>query len=127
MLAAIYHCASTGNGPLIDTFGTAITQSECQQMVDLLAANRKGVLIEAGVPEGTRLAHKYGWVTDFEDGLLHTASDAAIVYTPGGDFVLTAYLYQPEQLQWESSQNLVAYLTAAAYNYHVIGAAPVNE
>lgn len=127
LLAGIYHCASDGTGTLVETFGAAVTQAECKEMVDLLAANRKAVLIEAGLPEGTRMGHKYGWVTDFEDGLLHTASDAAIVYTPGGDFVLTAYLYHAEQLQWDSSQNLVAYLTAAAYNYQVISANPANE
>ena len=127
LLAGIYHCASDGTGPLVNTFGAAVTQAECQEMVDLLAANRKAVLIEAGLPEGTRMGHKYGWVTDFEDGLLHTASDAAIVYTPGGDFILTAYLYHPEQLQWDSSQNLVAYLTAASYNYQMISANPANE
>ncbi len=127
LLSNLYQCSTNGSGPLVDTFGAAITQAECQEMVDLLATNRKGVLIEVGLPEGTRMAHKYGWVTDALDGLLHTASDAAIVYTPGGDFVLTAYLYHPNQLQWEPAQNLVAYLTAAAYNYHVISLTFVYE
>ncbi len=127
LLSNLYQCSTNGSGPLVDTYGAAITQAECQEMVDLLATNRKGVLIEVGLPEGTRMAHKYGWVTDALDGLLHTASDAAIVYTPGGDFVLTAYLYHPNQLQWEPAQNLVAYLTAAAYNYHVISLSFVYE
>lgn len=80
--------------------------------------DRKGVLIEAGLPEGTQLAHKYGWVTDANDGLLHTASDAAIVYTPGGDFVLTVYVYHPTQLPWDNVQRLAARLATAAYNFY---------
>lgn len=118
LLAGIQRCAANGNGPLIDTFAGQVTPKECQEMVDLLAKNRKGVLIEAGLPEGTRMAHKYGWVTDFEDGLMHTASDAAIVFTPRGDFVLTVYLYDPDQLQWDSAQALVARLGTVSYNYY---------
>jgi hypothetical protein len=59
-------------------------------------------------------------VTDFNDGLMHTASDAAIVYTPGGRFVLSIYLYDADQLHWEPAQRLVAYLTAAAYHYFTL-------
>ncbi len=118
LLAAIQRCSADGSGLLTQTFSGEITQSECQEMTGLLAKNRKGVLIEAGLPEGTQLAHKYGWVTDSNDGLLHTASDAAIVYTPGGDFILTAYLYHPVQLPWDDSQRLVARLATAVYNFY---------
>jgi beta-lactamase class A len=118
LLAGIVHCAESGSGPLIKVFDGQVTQDECQAMLDLLASNRKGVLIEVGVPEGTRVAHKYGWVIDPRDGLMHAASDAAVVYTPGGNFILTAYLYHPEQLHWETAQRLVAHLTTAIYNYY---------
>lgn len=86
-------------------------------MTGLMAKNRKGVLLEAGVPEGTQMAHKYGWVTDPIDGLMHTASDAAIIYTPGGNFVLTVYLYHPQQLQWDAAMHLSAHLATGAYNF----------
>lgn len=117
LLAAIEQCSVSNNGPIIQTFSSAVTQAECQEMTGLLVKNRKGVLLEAGVPEGTLMAHKYGWVTDALDGLLHTASDAAIIYTPGGNFVLTVYLYHPEQLPWDSAQHLSAHLATGAYNY----------
>ncbi len=118
LLAAIQRCAADGSGPLPKTFEGKITQAECQEMISLLIKNRKGLLLETGLPEGTPIAHKYGWVTDSKDGLLHTASDAAIVYTPGGDFVLTIYLYHPQQLPWDDAQRLVARLATAVDNFY---------
>lgn len=118
LLAGIQQCAEDGTGLLINTFSGEITQAECQAMVELLLKNRKGVLIEAGLPEGTPIAHKYGWVTDPVDGLMHQASDAALVFTPGGNFVMTIYLHHPEQLQWDPSQRLAARLATAIYNFY---------
>lgn len=118
LLASIQQCASQNSGLLIETFKGQITQTECQEMIELLLKNRKGVLIEAGLPEGTPVAHKYGWVTDPADGLMHQASDAALVFTPGGNFTLTIYLHQTDQLQWDPAQRLVARLTTAVYNYY---------
>ncbi len=118
LLAAIQNCAADGNGQLITTFSGQISQAECQDMINLLTQNKKGVLIEAGLPEGTRMARKYGWVTDPADGLMHSTSDATLVFTPGGNFVLTVYLYHPEQLQWDPAQRLVARLATAVHNYH---------
>ena len=118
LLAAIERCAADGSGLLTQTFSGQITQAKCQEMTALLKKNRKGVLLEAGLPEGTPIGHKYGWVTDSSDGLLHTASDAAIVYTPGGNFVFTVYLYHPDQLPWDDSQRLVARLATAVYNFY---------
>lgn len=120
LLAAIETCAGGGRGPLIDVFAGEVTQAECQEMTALLKANRKAVLLEAGLPEGTPLAHKYGWVTDFRDGLLHTASDAGVVYAPRGPFVLAVYLYDSRQLHWDPAQLLVARLVRAAYEFYAV-------
>jgi len=117
LLADIQQCASDGSGPIITTFSSRVSQGECQEMIDLLSKNKKGVLLEAGLPEGVHIARKYGWVTDPADGLMHSASDAALVFTPGGNFVLTAYLYHPDQLQWDPAQRLVARLATAVNNY----------
>lgn len=118
LLAAIQNCAANGNGQLISTFPGQISQAECQEMINLLSQNKKGVLIEAGLPEGTHMARKYGWVTDPADGLMHSTSDAAIMFTPGGNFVLTVYLYHPDQIQWDPVQRLVARLATAVNNYY---------
>lgn len=118
LLASIERCAADGSGPMLERLEGKVSQAECQEMIDLLAKNRKGVLLEAGLPEGTKIAHKYGWVTDAKDGLLHTVSDAAIVYTPGGNFVFTVYLYHAQQLPWEDAQRLVARLATAVDNFY---------
>jgi beta-lactamase class A len=116
LLEDIYQCAQDGGGALVAVFSNEIDQAKCQAMVELLSANRIGVLIEAGVPDGTRVAHKHGWVSTF--GIINTIGDAGIVYTPGGDYVLVIFLNHPDQLIWESASRLVADLSRAVYNYY---------
>lgn len=116
LLDDINLCAETGGGPLIAAFGEQITQTECQNMIELLARNKIGVLIEAGVPDGTRVAHKHGWVT--YNGIINTIGDAGIVFTPGGNYVFVAFLYHPVQLIWDSASRLIADLSTAVYNYY---------
>ena len=117
MLAEIYHCAQDGGGSLPLVFDGAITQAECQLMLSYLARNRIGVLIEAGAPEGTQVAHKHGWVTD-SAGIINTIGDAGIVYSPGGNYVLVVFLYHPVQLIWEPASGLIAQISQAVYNYY---------
>ena len=104
-------------GALAAVFPGEITQSECQQMVSLLAANRIGVLIEAGVPSDAQVAHKHGWAVDVTDGVIHTMADAALVYSPGGDYVLVVFLYDPVQVVFDPVNLMVAQLSQAIYNY----------
>ncbi len=116
LLAEIYKCGEMGGGALRAAFPDEITQQECRQMLDLLSRNAIGVLIQAGVPEGTRVAHKHGWITG-PDGAIHNIMDAGIVYTPGGNYVLSVYLYRPRELLWDYGSNLLADLSEAAYNF----------
>jgi len=116
LLDDIYLCAETGGGTFAAVFPAEISQSECRLMINLLIRNRLPVLITAGLPEGTTIAHKHGWITE-TDGLLHTISDAAIVYTPGGNYILTVYLWNKEQLLFDPANQLVADMSRAIYNY----------
>jgi len=86
-------------------------------MIEYLAADKIGVLIEAGLPEGTKLAHKHGWVPD-PDGVVRNFSDAGIVYTPGGNFVLAIYTHHNVQIVFDPANLLFAELTRAVYNYY---------
>jgi beta-lactamase class A len=86
-------------------------------MLDYLAKNRIGVLIQAGLPEGTQIAHKHGWITEV-DGVIHTISDAGIVYSPGGNYVLVVFLYHPVQLVFDTANLLTAQLSSAVYNFY---------
>ncbi|HJS17889.1 MAG TPA: serine hydrolase, partial [Anaerolineales bacterium] len=84
LLADIYQCAETGGGALVAAFPDKITSQICQQMIAFLASDKIGVLLEAGVPEGTQVAHKHGWISEPSSGVIQNISDAGIVYTPGG-------------------------------------------
>ncbi|MGE5224461.1 MAG: serine hydrolase [Omnitrophica WOR_2 bacterium] len=119
LLEDIYQCATDGGGALIAVFPGQINQAKCQQMIDTLVLDHNAVLIQAGVPDGTRLAHKHGWVTDAY-GVIHDMSDAGIVYTPAGNYILAIYLYHPTQLVWDSASRLVADLSRAVYNFYNI-------
>jgi len=109
LLEMIYQCAS-GGGTLIAAYPNELTPDECQAMLDIMSQNHIGALIEAGMPEGTRVAHKHGWVGD-------THGDAGIVFTLGGDYVLSVYLYHKDWLEWDISSPLIARISEATYNY----------
>jgi len=117
LLADIYQCAATGGGALVATFPGQITREVCQQVISFLAADKIGVLIEAGVPEGTQVAHKHGWISDAGSGIIRNISDSAIVYTPGGNYVLVMYAYHPVQAVWEPVSELFADLSRVIYNF----------
>jgi beta-lactamase class A len=116
LLADIYQCAADGGGSFAKVFPGQITQAECKQMIEYLVLNKLPVLITAGLPEGTRIAHKHGWIEEL-DGMVHTFSDAAIVFTPGGDYVLTVYLWKKNQLLFDTANALTVDLSQAVYNY----------
>jgi len=117
----IYECAQTGGGSFAAVFPGEITQNECKGMITYLTRNHIGVLIEAGVPEGTKVAHKHGWAVDPVDGLMHTVGDAALVYTPGGNYILTIFIHNDAQIVWDAANKMFADLSSAVYNYFNLG------
>jgi hypothetical protein len=120
LLADIYQCAETGGGALVAAFPDKITSQICQQMISFLTADKIGVLIEAGVPEGTQVAHKHGWITEPSSGFIQNISDAGIIYTPGGNYVLAIYAYHPVQTVWDPVSALFAQMSQAVYNFYNI-------
>jgi beta-lactamase class A len=120
LLADVYQCAETGGGALIAAFPDKITSRICQQMIAFLATDKIGVLIEAGVPEGTQVAHKHGWISEPSSGVIQNISDAGIVYTPGGNYVLVIYAYHPVQTVWDPVSALFAQMSQAVYNFYNI-------
>lgn len=118
LLEDIYHCAQSGGGALSAVFPGELTQEECQSMVSLLVENKLPSLLTAGIPEGTQIAHKHGWVSN--NGIINTIGDAGIVYTPGGNYVLVVFLHHPVQLVWEPASQLITDLSRAVYNYYNI-------
>lgn len=119
LLSDIYMCEQNNGGSLIAVFPGEITQDECRLMIDLLTRNDTPYLIEAGSPEGTRIAHKHGWSTDYTTAI-RTISDAGIVYTSNRDYVVALYFYHPVQLVWDPSSQLIGNLAKVIYNYFTI-------
>jgi beta-lactamase class A len=116
LLTAIYTCAADGSGLLTQTFPGEITQTECQLMIEILSKNKIGLLIEGGLSPNSTAAHKHGWVQEL-DGLLHSMSDVAIVFTPEGNYVLCIFVYDPERLDFDQGNILVTRLSQTVYNF----------
>ncbi len=110
LLAMLHACAGQDSGALRALFGPDLTQGECQFIVSLMEQNRIGSLIEAGVPATVPLAHRHGWIND-------THGDAGIVYSPNGDYVLVAFMFMPDWLEWEISSPMLADISRATYNF----------
>ncbi len=117
LLDDIYQCSTYSGGALIAAFPGEITPEKCQEMIDYLTKNKTGMLLEAGLPEGTRLAHKHAWA-QANDGYIHTIGDAGIVFTPGGNYILVIFMYDPVQLVFDPTNLLFAQMSQAVYNYY---------
>jgi hypothetical protein len=120
LLVDIYQCSRSGGSALRAVFPNEITQSECTEMINILTRNNTPFLIEAGAPDGTRIAHKHGWVSDVNSGAITTIGDAGIVFTPRGNYVLVIYFFHPQQLVWDPMSKLMGDLSKAVYNYYNI-------
>ncbi|MCA9907046.1 MAG: serine hydrolase [Anaerolineae bacterium] len=110
LLGSLYQCAINENGPLLEEYPDNFTPAECRQILNTMSNNRINALIEMGVPEGTRVAHKHGWIDD-------THGDAGIVFTPGGDFAIVAAVHNPVWMNFEESFPLISEITREVYNY----------
>jgi beta-lactamase class A len=110
LLSMLYYCAEGKGGALQAVYGEQLTSEECRTIVAFMVQNQIDSLIEEGVPPGTAVAHRHGWISD-------THADAAIIYSPGGNYVIVQMLYKPNWLEWEVSSPLLANLSRATYNY----------
>ncbi len=116
LLEDIYQCTQTGGGALAAVFPQEITQAECENIFTYLTLNKMPSLLEAGLPDGTLIGHKHGWVTN--NGIINLIGDAGIIYTPNGNYVLVIFVYHPDQLIWDSASGLVGQLSRAVYNFY---------
>ena len=116
LLADLYQCAQDSGGALIAAFPDKVSPPTCQLLIDFMAQDKLGSLIQGGVPDGTLVPHKHGYVPA-SDGIVHDISDAGIVYTPGGNFVIAIYTYHPVTNIWDITNPLIGDLTKAVYNY----------
>lgn len=118
LMEDLYYCGKEYGGAFPLAFEGRINQAECQRMLDYLNKNKIGVLLQAGMPAGTRFAHKHGWANEVQDGYIHTMADVGAAYTPGGDYVLSVFIYHPVQIVFDPANLLFSKMGAAVYNYY---------
>ncbi len=112
LLTRLYHCASS---PQASLFNGQVTQEECTLMIGYLKENKILALLEAGLPPDASIAHKHGWTSEI-DGLIHTISDASVIYTPGGDYVLVVFAHTENQFLYDYANRIFARLSQSIYN-----------
>ena len=111
LLGSIYQCAYEERGPLIEDFPGQFDPRECRQMLHVMSNNTVDALLKAGVPADTRVAHKHGWIDE-------THGNAAVFFTPGGNYVMVMLLHQPEWLFFGESLPVIAEVSRLVYNYY---------
>jgi uncharacterized protein YraI len=109
LLAGIYQCAYDGTGLLIERYPDDFDAQQCRRMLYAMDANQIGVFLEAGVPTGTRVIHKHGWIDD-------THGDAGLVIGPNGAYVFVAALYGRDWLEFDTSSVVIAELARMTWN-----------
>ena len=116
ILDDIYLCAVYNGGGLKEYYGDRITQSECNAMLDEMSLNKTAVLLEAGIPENTRVSHKHGWILE-GDGLIHNISDAGIIYSPNATYAFVMFFYDANQLVFDPVNVMASQISNAVYQY----------
>jgi len=112
LLTRLYHCA---NSPEASLFNGQVNQEECSLMIGFLRENKILALLEAGLPPEASIAHKHGWTSEI-DGLIHTISDASVIYTLGGDYVLVIFAHTENQFLYDYANRIFARLSQSIYN-----------
>lgn len=112
LLASIYQCANTDSGALMTKLAGQFDSRECRQMLNIMSSNNlsRPLMMSAGVPANTRVAHKHGYIDD-------THGNAGIVFSPGGDYVLVVAMHGPVWLEAAETFPLISDLARTIYNY----------
>jgi beta-lactamase class A len=109
LLEGLSQCTKNG-GSLRLLYPDTLTPEECQSTLSSLEQNEINTLLQTGMPEDTRVAHKHGWTGD-------THADVALVYSPDATFIISVFLYQPEWLVWEESAPTFADIGQLTYRF----------
>lgn len=112
LFSMIYDCANYGSGLIAAFPDGEFTQHECRQMIELMSANDLGRLLQGGIPPGTRISHKNGWLEDVH-------GDAGIVFPPNGrDYVIAVFVWEnTDFFSYTRAWPLIEGISRAAWNY----------
>jgi beta-lactamase class A len=82
-------------------------------MIGWLEKNADAKRMVSGLPQGTRVAHKSGWIPPQVQG------DVGIVRSPGGDFIVSIFVAQPgERYADKAVQGLIGDYARLVYSYY---------
>jgi beta-lactamase class A len=114
-MAQIYimidECAK-GSGVLLDKY-ELITPERCEEMIEWFRSNEDKDRMVSGLPAGVDVAHKSGWIPP------EIQADAGLVYSPGGNFAIAIYLYQPEKIYSDvGAERAVGHIARLVYSYY---------
>jgi beta-lactamase class A len=116
LFTMIYDCAQYGSGLMAAYPNGEFTQNECQQMIELMSGNDLLRLLQGGLPQDTRIAHKNGWLEDVH-------GDAGIVFPPNGrNYVISVFVWKrtPDGFfTYTEAWPLIEGISRAAWNYFV--------
>jgi beta-lactamase class A len=105
---------SHGGGALLVVYPGQYSPIECRQLIELLQANTPAdipALLNSGLPAQAQSAHRPG-------GTFDTRGDAALVHSPGGNYILVTFLNTAAQnFDWTAANAIMADLSKATYNY----------
>jgi hypothetical protein len=105
---------SQGGGALLVVYPNEYSPIECRALIDLLQANAPAdipALLASGLPVQAQIAHRPG-------GTFDTRGDAALVRSPGGNYILVVFLNTAAQnFDWNTANAIMADLSRATYNY----------
>ncbi|MFZ1241088.1 MAG: serine hydrolase, partial [Anaerolineae bacterium] len=78
--------------------------------IEIIALNKLEALIPGGLPSGTRVVHKHGYIND-------SHADVAIVWGPSGPYVLSIFIFMPRWVLWEFSDGFMGEVSRATWDY----------
>ncbi len=111
LLAEIYRCQA-GEGLLIETFGGEITPEECGTILFYVSHDEFTEMIWGGLPrpEQSWIIHKHGFVNEAH-------SDLALIWGPGGPYVIAVYLWRAGWMDWPTSNRTMKAISRIAWNF----------
>lgn len=114
----IYDCAYHGSGLMTVYPEGEITQNECRQMIELMSANDLNRLLQAGLPPGTRISHKNGWLPGRLAGARGaTTGDVGIVFSPNGHYIISVFIWEDTDTTGFERWPLIEEISRAAWNH----------
>jgi beta-lactamase class A len=111
-LAALFAAIAAGATSRDTMLVPVATQVSCQQMIDVLCAQEHRDDLAAGLPAGTRVAHKNGWVTDIRHAAGVVFPDDAPPYV----LVVCTTAAQARAEYDRDARELIARIAAASWD-----------